>query len=48
MLYACDSNGMLYTVDPSSGETVEVGEVTGSPCNNLAAPFAPVECVSNP
>ena len=48
VVYACDTDGVLYTVDTSTGDTAEVGSITGASCNNLAAPFAPVDCISNP
>ena len=48
VLYACDTDGMLYSVDIVSGVTTQIGEITGDSCNNLAAPWEPVDCISNP
>ena len=48
VLYACDSDGMLYSVDPSDGATAQIGSITGSSCNNLAAPWGAIGCIENP
>jgi len=48
-LYACGvtkQRKSLFSVDLDSGEvTLEAADVFGGNCNNLAAPFGPVECI---
>lgn len=48
IIYACDTDGFLYSVDPDTGETVAIGEITGDSCNNLAAPWQVVDCILDP
>lgn len=44
-LYACTNTGELLAVDPESGVVVVVGDPQIESCNNIAAPFGPVECI---
>ncbi len=49
-IYACSNPGILLRVDPESGEVTEVGPMnlmTDPHCDNLAAPWTPVQCVED-
>ena len=44
VLYAC-SGSSLRTVDPVTGDVVEIANTLPWLCNGLAAPFGPVACI---
>lgn len=45
LLYACDQTTVLSTIDPASGGLQMIGEIGGASCDNIAAPFEPVDCL---
>ena len=45
VLYGC-TDGHLYSIDPETGTTSEIGNM-GHGCNNLAAPWTYVACIEN-
>ena len=45
LLYACSTEAMLATVDPATGVVDFIGEIGGAGCDNLAAPWEPIECL---
>lgn len=45
VLYACSSDAMLATLDPTTGVVSFIGEIGGAGCDNLAAPWEPIDCL---
>ncbi|MEZ4452286.1 MAG: hypothetical protein R3B09_22660 [Nannocystaceae bacterium] len=47
VIYACSSGPDLFKVDPKTGAVTSIGKMAQTSCSNLAAPYAPVECIGD-
>lgn len=47
VIYACTNDTILYSIDPETGKAKGIGMGMGhtTTCNNLAAPWTPIECL---